>query len=126
MSLDGKVATQTGDSKWISSEDSRLLTHRWRASVDAVAVGIGTALADDPQLTARIDGVHRQPRRVVFDSTARLPLSSRLLAEARDVPLIPIWEGKQIAAVRDGVEGVEKTFDPAFQFRFWLVTKKES
>jgi peptide/nickel transport system substrate-binding protein len=46
--------------------------------------------------------------------------------EASDVPLIPIWEGKQIAAVRDGVEGVEKTFDPAFQFRFWLVTKKES
>jgi peptide/nickel transport system substrate-binding protein len=44
--------------------------------------------------------------------------------EASDVPLIPIWEGKQIAAIRDGVEGVEKTFDPAFQFRFWLVTKK--
>ena len=47
-------------------------------------------------------------------------------AEAKDVPLIPIWEGKQIAAIRDGVEGVDKTFDPAFQFRFWLVTKKES
>ena len=47
-------------------------------------------------------------------------------AEAKDVPLIPLWEGKQIAAIRDGVEGVEKTFDPAFQFRFWLVTKKES
>ena len=46
--------------------------------------------------------------------------------EAADVPLIPLWEGKQIAAIRDGVEGVEKTFDPAFQFRFWLVTKKES
>ena len=45
-------------------------------------------------------------------------------AEASDVPLIPLWEGKQIAAVKDGVEGVEKTFDPAFQFRFWLVTKK--
>jgi peptide/nickel transport system substrate-binding protein len=46
--------------------------------------------------------------------------------EAEDVPLIPFWEGKQIAAVRDGVEGVDKTFDPAFQFRFWVVTKKES
>jgi peptide/nickel transport system substrate-binding protein len=46
--------------------------------------------------------------------------------EAEDVPLIPLWEGKQIAAIRDGVEGVDKTFDPAFQFRFWLVTKKES
>src|SRR3954471_19732541 len=47
-------------------------------------------------------------------------------AEAKDVPLIPIWEGKQIAAIKDTVSGVEKTFDPAFQFRFWLVTKKES
>src|SRR4051794_28432756 len=47
-------------------------------------------------------------------------------AEARDVPLIPLWEGKQVAAVREGVEGVEKTFDPAFLFRFWLITKKAS
>src|SRR4051812_4241637 len=47
-------------------------------------------------------------------------------AEASDVPLIPLWEGKEIAAEREGVEGVEKTFDPAFQFRFWLVTKKKS
>jgi peptide/nickel transport system substrate-binding protein len=47
-------------------------------------------------------------------------------AEAKDVPLIPLWEGKQVAAIRDGVEGVEKTFDAAFLFRFWLVTKKES
>ncbi|HET6549286.1 MAG TPA: ABC transporter substrate-binding protein [Solirubrobacter sp.] len=46
--------------------------------------------------------------------------------EARDVPMIPLWEGKQVAAVREGVEGVEKTFDPAFQFRFWVVTKKSS
>ena len=45
-------------------------------------------------------------------------------AEAADVPLIPLWEGKQVAAVREGVEGVDKTFDPAFQFRFWVVTKK--
>ena len=63
MTLDGKVATRTGDSKWISGEDSRRLAHHWRAECDAVAVGIGTALADDPQLTARVEGVHRQPRR---------------------------------------------------------------
>jgi len=90
MSLDGKVATQGGDSKWISSEGSRAVAHRWRASLDAVAVGIGTALADDPQLTARIDGVHHQPRRVVFDSTARLPLDSKLVAEAPEAPLIVV------------------------------------
>jgi diaminohydroxyphosphoribosylaminopyrimidine deaminase/5-amino-6-(5-phosphoribosylamino)uracil reductase len=90
MSLDGKVATHGGDSKGISSEGSRAVSHRWRASMDAVAVGIGTALADDPQLTARIDAVHHQPRRVVFDSTARLPLDSKLVAEAPDVPLIVV------------------------------------
>jgi diaminohydroxyphosphoribosylaminopyrimidine deaminase/5-amino-6-(5-phosphoribosylamino)uracil reductase len=87
MTLDGKVATRGGDSKWISGEASRRLAHHWRAECDAVAVGIGTALADDPQLTARIDGVIRQPRRVVFDSLARLPLSSKLVRDARSVPL---------------------------------------
>ncbi len=87
MTLDGKVATGTGDSKWISSSESRTLAHHWRAEVDAVAAGIGTALVDDPRLTARIDGVSRQPRRIVFDSCARLPPTSKLVAEARRVPL---------------------------------------
>jgi diaminohydroxyphosphoribosylaminopyrimidine deaminase/5-amino-6-(5-phosphoribosylamino)uracil reductase len=87
MTLDGKVATRGGDSKWISGEESRRLAHRWRSQCDAVAVGIGTALADDPQLTARIDGVVRQPRRVVFDSLARLPLASKLVRDARTTPL---------------------------------------
>jgi diaminohydroxyphosphoribosylaminopyrimidine deaminase/5-amino-6-(5-phosphoribosylamino)uracil reductase len=89
MTLDGKVATHTGDSKWISGEPSRRLAHVWRAECDAVAVGIGTALADDPLLTARLD-THppaRQPRRVVFDSEARLPLDSQLVRGADVVPL---------------------------------------
>jgi diaminohydroxyphosphoribosylaminopyrimidine deaminase/5-amino-6-(5-phosphoribosylamino)uracil reductase len=87
MTLDGKVATRGGDSKWISGEESRRLAHHWRAQCDAVAVGIGTALADDPQLTARIDGVIRQPRRVVFDSLARLPIGSKLVRDARTIAL---------------------------------------
>jgi diaminohydroxyphosphoribosylaminopyrimidine deaminase/5-amino-6-(5-phosphoribosylamino)uracil reductase len=87
MTLDGKVATGRGDSKWISSDDSRAVAHRWRAECDAVACGIGTALADDPLLTSRIDGVARQPARVVFDSEARLPLSSKLVQTARSIPL---------------------------------------
>jgi diaminohydroxyphosphoribosylaminopyrimidine deaminase/5-amino-6-(5-phosphoribosylamino)uracil reductase len=94
MTIDGKVATRTGDSKWISCLESRRLAHTWRASVDAVIVGIGTALADDPQLTARNerpDGLSlRQPTRVVFDSTARLPLDGQLVAEAPEVPLIVV------------------------------------
>jgi diaminohydroxyphosphoribosylaminopyrimidine deaminase / 5-amino-6-(5-phosphoribosylamino)uracil reductase len=87
MTLDGKVATRTGDSKWISGEESRRLAHRWRADCDAVAVGIGTALADDPLLTARIPCVQRQPRRIVFDSEARLPLDSQLVRGAAELPL---------------------------------------
>jgi diaminohydroxyphosphoribosylaminopyrimidine deaminase/5-amino-6-(5-phosphoribosylamino)uracil reductase len=90
MSLDGKVATRSGDSKWISGEPSRHRSHQWRAAVDAVAVGIGTAVADDPLLTSRLPdaGVAvRQPRRVVFDSLARLPLASKLVGDARAIPL---------------------------------------
>jgi diaminohydroxyphosphoribosylaminopyrimidine deaminase / 5-amino-6-(5-phosphoribosylamino)uracil reductase len=87
MTLDGKVATRTGDSKWISGEESRLLSHHWRAERDAVVVGIGTALADDPQLNARIGGEPRQPRRVVFDSEGRLPLDSQLVRGAPELPL---------------------------------------
>jgi diaminohydroxyphosphoribosylaminopyrimidine deaminase/5-amino-6-(5-phosphoribosylamino)uracil reductase len=79
MSLDGQTTTAPGDSPWISGEQSRELVHRWRSESDAIAVGIGTVLADDPLLTARIDGA-RQPVRVVFDSKARLPLGSQLLA----------------------------------------------
>ena len=56
MSLDGKVATARGDSQWISGESSRARAHRWRTECDAVAVGIGTARADDPLLTSRIEG----------------------------------------------------------------------
>jgi diaminohydroxyphosphoribosylaminopyrimidine deaminase/5-amino-6-(5-phosphoribosylamino)uracil reductase len=84
MTLDGKVATSRGDSKWISGDSSRARSHRWRADCDAVAVGIGTALSDDPQLTARVEGVYRQPRRVVFDAEGRLPVSSNLVQSASD------------------------------------------
>jgi diaminohydroxyphosphoribosylaminopyrimidine deaminase/5-amino-6-(5-phosphoribosylamino)uracil reductase len=96
MSLDGKVATRSGDSKWISGERSRELVHQWRAASDAVAVGIGTALADDPLLTARVGGsgsdalAARQPRRVVFDSLAQLPLTARLLNDTGTGPLTVI------------------------------------
>src|SRR5688500_14657068 len=104
MTLDGKVATRTGDSQWISDESSRARAHRWRASVDAVAVGIGTALADDPALTARVEGVHHQPRHVVFDATARLPLDSQLIAAAPQLPLTVVVSR---AARRSATEALE-------------------
>ncbi len=104
MTLDGKVATRAGDSKWISSAASRHRAHRWRAECDAVAVGIGTALADDPQLTARIEGVVHQPRRVVFDSLARLPLDSQLVAAAPEIPLTVIASRAAPRAATDALE----------------------
>src|SRR5579884_2309705 len=104
MTLDGKVATRTGDSKWISGEESRAMAHRWRAESDAVAVGIGTALADDPQLTARIAGAPRQPRRVVFDSLARLPLTSRLVEGAHEAPLTVVVSRAAPRAATDALK----------------------
>ena len=109
MTLDGKVATASGDSKWISSEASRERAHQWRAECDAVAVGIGTALADDPQLTSRVEGALKQPRRVVFDSTARLPLDSKLVLTAGDVPTIVVCTRAAARAATQQLEaaGVE-------------------
>jgi diaminohydroxyphosphoribosylaminopyrimidine deaminase / 5-amino-6-(5-phosphoribosylamino)uracil reductase len=109
MTLDGKVATRTGDSQWISGESSRARAHRWRAEADAVAVGIGTALADDPRLTSRIEGVARQPGRVVFDSEARLPIDSRLVRGAGEVPvmLVASRAASRTALQSLGAAGVE-------------------
>ncbi|MBA3808139.1 MAG: bifunctional diaminohydroxyphosphoribosylaminopyrimidine deaminase/5-amino-6-(5-phosphoribosylamino)uracil reductase RibD [Solirubrobacterales bacterium] len=108
MTLDGKVATRTGDSQWISGEDSRGMAHRWRASVDAIVVGIGTALADDPQLTARPDGEPAepgdQPRRVVFDSLARIPPASQLVAAAAEIPLTVVVSRAAARADTDALE----------------------
>lgn len=90
VTLDGHTATGSGDSRWISGPESRGLVHRWRAESDAVAIGIGTALADDPLLTPRdLDPPpSRMPLRVVFDSTARLPLRSALIDSLGEAPLL--------------------------------------
>ena len=92
-SLDGRTATRTGASRWISSEESRLLAHRLRARHDAVLVGAGTAVADDPALTVRIDGETRTPLRVVVDSTLRLEPGARMLIEPGGPVLLATLEG---------------------------------
>lgn len=81
MTLDGKIATTTGDSRWISSPEARESVHRLRNIVDAIMVGVNTAIADDPELTARPPFVaeRRLPRRIIVDSHGRLPLSSKVL-----------------------------------------------
>jgi diaminohydroxyphosphoribosylaminopyrimidine deaminase / 5-amino-6-(5-phosphoribosylamino)uracil reductase len=80
-SLDGKIATVTGESRWITNERSRLLVHQLRDQVDAVMVGINTVLQDDPLLTARLPGGGgRDPIRIVVDTHLRIPCEARLLA----------------------------------------------
>lgn len=87
MSLDGKIATRTGDAKWISGEESRRRVHEMRGRMDGILVGIGTVLADDPLLTARPPGP-RTPCRVVLDSQGRLPISSQLVRSAAAAPVL--------------------------------------
>ena len=79
VTLDGKTATSTGQSQWISSEPARHRVHQLRHSVDAIMVGVGTAIEDDPKLTTRGIEDGRDPTRVVVDSTLRLPLDSAIL-----------------------------------------------
>ncbi|MEI6234047.1 MAG: bifunctional diaminohydroxyphosphoribosylaminopyrimidine deaminase/5-amino-6-(5-phosphoribosylamino)uracil reductase RibD [Planctomycetota bacterium] len=93
MSLDGKIATGSGDSKWITGEMSRLHARRLRGRHDAVVVGIGTVLADDPSFNVRLDSDEetastRQPRRVILDSNARTPLNSKLFDVQPAGPII--------------------------------------
>ncbi len=87
MSLDGKTATRLGDSRWISSAPARELVHTLRGQADAVLIGVGTALADDPLLTARPPGA-RVPARIVADDQARLPIYSQLVQTIGEAPLI--------------------------------------
>jgi diaminohydroxyphosphoribosylaminopyrimidine deaminase / 5-amino-6-(5-phosphoribosylamino)uracil reductase len=113
MSLDGRVAAPSGDSRWISTAESRELVHRWRAECDAVAVGIGTALADDPLLTARAGETELQPTRVVFDSQARLPLDSALVNSTDEAPLIVICSPEAASRRRDQLAAAGAEVIPA-------------
>lgn len=83
MTLDGRIATDSGQSQWITNERSRMFVHERRSQVDAIMVGIGTILMDDPMLTVRTPGFDwRQPRRIILDSKLRIPLRARCLASS--------------------------------------------
>lgn len=86
--LDGRIATRAGESRWITGPLARRAVHALRGRRDAVLVGIGTVLADDPLLTCRIEGFRARPLvRIVVDRELRIPLTSRLVASAREAPL---------------------------------------
>jgi diaminohydroxyphosphoribosylaminopyrimidine deaminase / 5-amino-6-(5-phosphoribosylamino)uracil reductase len=85
VSLDGRIATRTGASKWVTGPEARAKVHELRSRMDAVAVGIGTVVADDPRLTVR-EIAARGPVRVVFDTKLRIPFGARLVATARETP----------------------------------------
>ena len=122
--LDGRIATATGESKWITGPEARRLVHGLRASHDAVMVGGGTVRADDPDLTVRDMGATSQPFRVVLSRHLDLPLMSRLAQTARDVPvwilygagadtaLIDAWTGIGAKLIEVGV-GSDRNLDPS-------------
>ena len=81
QSLDGKIATSTGDSKWITEKKSRIFSHELRASADAVLVGVNTILKDDPRLDTRLASIQRYPIKVVLDSFLRTPVSAKIFSK---------------------------------------------
>jgi diaminohydroxyphosphoribosylaminopyrimidine deaminase/5-amino-6-(5-phosphoribosylamino)uracil reductase len=96
-SLDGRIATRTGESRWITGEEARAFGHRLRATHDAIAVGSGTVLADDPELTCRIPGLeHRSPVRLLFDRRGRIPGIAKVAAKTPPTWIVgsrPDFEG---------------------------------
>jgi diaminohydroxyphosphoribosylaminopyrimidine deaminase / 5-amino-6-(5-phosphoribosylamino)uracil reductase len=108
MSMDGRIAAAGGDSRWISSRESRELVHRWRRECDAVMVGAGTVIADNPRLTCRIAG-GRDPVRVVVDARLRTAPAARVYRQRSKAPTILVTTPANLALARQKYErrGVE-------------------
>ena len=104
LSLDGRIAAASGDSQWISSPASRALVHRWRSEADAVMVGAGTVLADNPRLTCRIAG-GRDPVRVVIDGRLRCSPRARVFVERSTAPALLVTTTANVARARRRYDG---------------------
>ncbi|MEE8174483.1 MAG: bifunctional diaminohydroxyphosphoribosylaminopyrimidine deaminase/5-amino-6-(5-phosphoribosylamino)uracil reductase RibD [Dehalococcoidia bacterium] len=113
MSLDGKIATRSGDSKWITGEQARGYVHSLRQSADAIMVGVNTVIADDPRLTARGQGAEgslKEPMRVIVDSQGRIPVTAQVLREPGKTLVAaarPLEPAKAGALVEAGAEVLE-------------------
>jgi diaminohydroxyphosphoribosylaminopyrimidine deaminase/5-amino-6-(5-phosphoribosylamino)uracil reductase len=122
MSLDGKIATYSGDSKWISSEKARHYAHNLRYTSDAIMAGVNTVLADNPHLTARCCGgrggtVKKQPLRVIIDGRGRTPLTAHIFNEPGETLLAlgrPIKPGEAEAFTQSGAELLELTLTEGY------------
>jgi diaminohydroxyphosphoribosylaminopyrimidine deaminase/5-amino-6-(5-phosphoribosylamino)uracil reductase len=99
MSLDGRIAASSRDSHWISSEESRRLVHQWRREADAVMVGAGTVIADNPRLTCRVEG-GRDPIRIIIDQRLRSPASARVFGQRSAAPTIVVTSSRNAAIVQ--------------------------
>jgi diaminohydroxyphosphoribosylaminopyrimidine deaminase/5-amino-6-(5-phosphoribosylamino)uracil reductase len=114
-SLDGKIATRTGDSRWITGAESRVRTHELRQEYDAILIGAGTVLADDPLLTDRSGKKRRRPLvRVLLDETLKIPLNSQLVKSASESPVL-IFAGDSASPKSEALEsaGIEVVRDAA-------------
>ncbi|WP_041283760.1 bifunctional diaminohydroxyphosphoribosylaminopyrimidine deaminase/5-amino-6-(5-phosphoribosylamino)uracil reductase RibD [Desulfobacca acetoxidans] len=124
-SLDGKIATRTNDSQWITGAPARTWVHRLRHQVDAILVGVGTVMADDPQLTTRLPrGQGKDPIRLVLDSRLRLPLNAKVLTQISAAPTwmvcTPSAPSEKITAIQE--LGAEVIITPAIENRVELRT----
>lgn len=99
MSLDGRIAAASGNSRWISSEESRRLVHKWRGEADAVMVGAATVLADNPRLTCRIEG-GRDPVRVILDRRLRSPAGARIFHQRSSAPTMLVTSASKVGRVK--------------------------
>lgn len=119
MTLDGKIAAFTGDSRWVTGEEARRHTHMLRKQYRAILVGIGTVLADDPMLNCRIEDPV-DPVRIVCDSGLRLPLTSQLVKTAKEIPTMAVYaeadEEKKEALRQAGVELIHAGRDGQVDF----------
>ncbi len=132
MSLDGKIATRTGHSQWISGPPARAFVHQLRGRMDGIMVGIGTALADDPALTARLENGKTPARvatRIVVDRHLKLPLESQLVRTAREVPVLVACESgvnashrQQLAAAGVEVWATSTAEDSEFDYAVFVRT----
>ena len=93
MTLDGKIATAAGDSQWITNSASRQIGHQLRNKSDAILVGVGTVLADDPRLTTRLEGEVNHPTRIVVDSKGRTPLEAKVFDTTVAPTILAVVEG---------------------------------